>query len=181
MMNYFKKNKILTWIIIILLATNISTIATILYNNNLNKENSQSSEEIVIPDSGLGRFFREELDLTMDQHRQFRSFSQDYHIDASKIAKQLQKKRSEMLNKLSTENPDTNNLYQIADEIGLLHRELKHLTIEHYLDLKNICNEQQRAGLFKVFKTMHNSKWELKCRKDTSRARVKGYRKFKNQ
>ena len=181
MMSYFKQNKILTWIIIILLATNISTIATILYNNNLNQKNSQSSEEIVIPDSGLGRFFREELNLTMDQHRQFRSFRQDYQKDASKIDKQLQKKRSEMLNELSSVNPDTNNLYQIANEIGLLHRELKHLTIEYYLNLKNICNEQQRDDLFKVFKTMHNSKWELKCSKDTSRTRMQGYRKFKNQ
>ena len=180
MMNYFKQNKILSWIIIILLATNISTIATILYNNNLNEKNSQSSEEIIIPDSGLGRFFREELDLTTHQHQQFRSFRQGYQTDASKIVKQLQKKRSEMLNELSTENPDTNNLYQIANEIGLLHRELKYMTIEYYLNLKNTCNEQQRAGLYKVFKTMHNSKWELKCRKDTSRTRTKGYRKLKN-
>jgi Spy/CpxP family protein refolding chaperone len=180
-MNYFKQNKISTWIIVILLATNVSTITTILVNKNLNKQVSQNSVEIIIPDNGLGRFFRDELDLTMDQHQQFRSFRQDYHINASKITKQLKGKRSEMLNELLAENSDTNNLHQIAYEIGELHRELKHQTFEYYLNLKDICTESQRRKLFSIFNSMQNSEWELKCRQDTSGSRGPGYRKFKNQ
>ena len=180
-MNYFKQNKILTWIIIILLATNVSTIATILINKNLNKQASQNTEEIVVPDNGLGRFFRDELGLTRDQHQQFRSLRIDYHINARKIAVQLKAERSEMLNELSAENSDTNNLHQIAAEIGELHRELKHLTFEYYLDLKEICTENQREKLFSIFNSMQNSEWELKFRRDSSDVRGPGYRRFKNQ
>ncbi len=180
-MNYFKKNKISTWIIIILLATNVSTIATILVNKYQNKQASQNSVEIVIPDNGLGRFFRDELDLTRDQHQQFRLFRHNYHLNASKIANQLKDERSQMLNELSSENSDTNNLHQIADEVGELHRELKHLTFEYYLNLKNICTENQRMKLFNIFNSMQNSKWELKFRRDSSDVRRPGYRQFKNQ
>lgn len=179
-MNYFKQNKISTWVIIILLATNVSTIATILYNKSTGKKSVRDSEEIFIPDRGLGRFFRDELDLTIDQHRQFRSFRQDYHIKASKITRQLKEKRSEMLNELSAGNSDTNNLLLIADEIGELHKELKHLTFEYYLNLKEICNENQREKLFAIFNSMQNSEWELRCRKDTLRVRRQGYRKLGN-
>ena len=178
-MNYFKKNKILIWIIIILLATNIATITTIIYHSYTDDYNTYKPEKIRIPDYKLGRFIRDELDLTKEQHEQFRSFRKDFHVEASKIAKQLKTKRSEMLNDLSVENSDTIRLHEIADEIGLLHRELKHLTFEYYLNLKNICNEQQRADLYKVFKTMHNSKWELKCRKDSSKQGSLGKRKFR--
>jgi len=177
-MNYFKKNKISTWIIIILLATNISTITTVLYNKNQIKQAIQNSEEIFVPDNGLGRFFRDELDLTRDQHEQFRSFRQDYHLNARKIAKQLKEERSEMLKELSEEKSDTNKLHQIADEVGELHRELKHLTFEYYMNLKGICTESQREKLFGIFNAMQNSEWELKFRKDSSGFRGPAYRRM---
>ncbi|MCD4736712.1 MAG: periplasmic heavy metal sensor [Bacteroidales bacterium] len=180
-MNYFKQNKISTWVIIILLATNISTITTVLYNKNQNKQASQNPEEIIIPDDGLGRFFRDELNLTRDQHQQFRSYRQNYHINASKITGQLHEKRSEMLNELSVENSDTKYLHQIAEEIGDLHKELKHLTFEYYLNLKDICTESQRKKLFSIFNSMQNSEWELKCSKDSLDVPEPGYRKFKNR
>ena len=180
-MNYFKQNKISIWIIIVLLATNVSTITTVLYNKNQNKKESQNSVEIVVPDNGLGRFFRDELDLTGDQHQQFRSFRLDYHINARKIAVLLKAERSEMLNELSVENSDTTKLHQIADEIGELHKELKHLTFEYYLNLKNICTSDQREKLFSIFNSMQNSEWELKFRKDNTDVRGPGNRKFKNQ
>ncbi|MCD4746295.1 MAG: hypothetical protein K8R58_08345 [Bacteroidales bacterium] len=91
-MNYFKKNKILIWIIIILLATNIATITTIIYHSYTDDYNTYKPEKIRIPDYKLGRFIRDELDLTKEQHEQFRSFRKDFHIEASKIAKQLKTK-----------------------------------------------------------------------------------------
>ena len=166
-MDYFKKNKILIWVIIILLATNIATIATVIYHVYIIENNIRKPERIVIPDYGLGRFFREELNLTREQQQQFRSFRQNYRLQASKIIKQMQEKRLEMLDELSVENSDTVRLHQIADEIGAFHRELKHLTFEYYLNLKDICNDQQRDKLFRMFKAMQNSEWELKCRRDT--------------
>ena len=43
-----------------------------------------------------------------------------------------------------------------AKEIGNLHTELKQLTYNYYLEMKNICSDEQKKKLLMIFKTMTN-------------------------
>ena len=68
-MKLYNKN-ILIWIIVILAVTNISTVGTIIYQAYFQQTISQNIqfEQIEIPNSHLGRFFRDELNLSKEQH-----------------------------------------------------------------------------------------------------------------
>lgn len=163
MIKTYNKN-ILIWIIIILAATNISTIGTIIYHAYFQENTIQNnnSEQIEIPDSHLGRFFRDELNLNYEQHQQFRNFRQKFHKQANIVTVKMQVKRNKLMVELGKENSDTIYLHKLAEEIGNLHEELKHLTFDYYLEMKNICSEEQEEKLFQIFNAMTNQGSEIK-------------------
>ncbi len=161
-------NKILIWVIIILAVTNISTVGTIIYHNYFQQAtdcNEETTNKIDVPDTRLGRFFREELNLSNEQHQQFRTFRRNFHYKANNITQKMQILRNDMLTELKKENSDTVYLHKLAKEIGNLHTELKHLTFEYYLDMKNVCNDDQKEKLYQIFNSMMNKNAEIKMPK----------------
>ncbi|MDA3945033.1 MAG: periplasmic heavy metal sensor [Bacteroidetes bacterium] len=149
---------LLIWLIVILLATNISTIATIFYHVYFQERKLPDvpGRELRIPDGHMGRFFRDEMNLTPKQHRQFRDFRHDFHSKANGITIRMQENRNALFDELARENPDTVHLGQLADEIGELHAQLKGLTFEYYLQLKSVCDPQQQKKLHFIFSKMMN-------------------------
>ncbi len=161
-MKLYNKN-ILIWIIVILAITNISTVGTIIYQTYFQQTISQNnqSEQIEIPNNHLGRFFRDELNLTYEQHQQFRDIRQKFHTNANVVTDEMQVKRNEIMLQLGKEKTDTVYLHTLAKEIGNLHEELKHLTFEYYLDMKSICSDEQKDKLFQIFNAMTNNGGEI--------------------
>ena len=158
-----QNKSILIWIIVILAVTNISTLGTIIYNSCLQEGTAPDSSPapIDIPDSYLGRFFRDELKLNYEQHQQFRSFRQHFHTQANIVTGKMQVKRNELRLELGKEKSDTVYLQRLANEIGDLHADLKQLTFGYYLELKNVCTEEQKEKLFQIFSTMTNQEAEI--------------------
>jgi Spy/CpxP family protein refolding chaperone len=64
--------------------------------------------------------------------------------------------RTDLINELGAQKPDSIRLGQIAMEIGNNHRELKLVTTTFYLDMKKICTAQQQEKLHGIFQTMLN-------------------------
>ena len=75
-MDYFNKNKILIWIIIVLLAINISTVVTIAYHfySHGRTERINNKRHVRIPNKQFGRFMFRELNLDKSQRRNFQNF-----------------------------------------------------------------------------------------------------------
>ncbi|MCK5823548.1 MAG: periplasmic heavy metal sensor [Bacteroidales bacterium] len=162
-MDYFNKNKILIWIVIILLAINVSTIVTIVYHfySHDRIERTNKRRHVRIPNKRFGRFMFRELDLSQSQRRNFQNFRAGYNHNAMNITKEMMEKRKEIFEELSKENPDTTKLYEMAEDIGIYHKILKKETIRHYLKMKRICNKPQQEKLMKIYKAMQNSKVDI--------------------
>jgi len=161
-MSWINKERIYIWIIVGLLAVNISTIATISYHAYFKNSSSPVEvEQIDIPDDHLGRFFRDELNLNMEQHRKFRAYRQEFHNQATSLTSEMQDVRSRIIRELAAEESDSAALYQMAGEIGDMHKELKCLTYEYYLEMKSICTPEQKKKLFQIFNSMLTSEAEV--------------------
>ena len=165
-MDYFNKNKILIWIIIILLAINVSTVATIAYHfyTHGRVERINKRKHVRIPNKRFGHFMFRELNLTKPQRKQFQKFRHNYQHNAKILTKEMKEKRNEIFEELSKENPDTIRLYEMAEDIGIFHKNLKKQTIRHYLKMKKICNKQQQKKLLKIYNAMQNSKVDIVCK-----------------
>ena len=156
MKTYFNRYNILFWLIIILLIINISAITTIFFGISIKdkKDVRPLPHKTEYRRHHEGRFFDKSLNLTEEQHEQFRKAKHKFYSEAKKIAGQMHKKRVEFINELASDEPDTIKLQEIANEIGVLHSKLKYQTYKHYLNMKSICTEEQEEKLIKIFKSM---------------------------
>jgi Spy/CpxP family protein refolding chaperone len=156
MKTYFTRYRILIWLVIILLVINISAITTIFLGINIRdrKEPGPFQKRIEMHRHHDGRFFEQSLNLSPDQHAQFKASRHRFFSEARKLAGQMHDKRVEFVNELASAEPDTLKLQEIADEIGSLHSKLKYQTYKHYIEMKNICNKEQEEELTRIFKSM---------------------------
>lgn len=157
-MNSSNKYRILIWIIVILVATNLSTIGSFYYHRMTEMELAKAtmSEQTTIPGEQRTRFFRDELNLSDDQIDSFRQINRTFNRTARGIEMNLAQLREDLINELGTENPDSTRLHQMATEVGNNHRELKQVTTTFYLDMKKLCNPEQQAKLHEIFQSMLN-------------------------
>lgn len=154
----------LVWVIVILLATNLSMAISFLYHKGQDKKATQQTEQtaIEVPAEQRTRFFREQLNLTQEQVTQFRELNRNYNRTARDITFQLEKLRVEMVEEIGKPAPDKGQLEVITKTIGELHTQLKKVTIDYYLGMKEVCNEEQKVKLNEIFKAMLKQNEDVK-------------------
>ena len=157
-MNSTNKYRILIRIIVILVATNLSTIGSFYYHRITESKVTEvkQEEQTNIPGEQRTRFFRDELNLEADQIDQFREINRTFNRTARNIETNLAQLRENLIRELGTQNPDSARLNQMAAEVGNNHRELKQVTSTFYLDMKKICTAEQQVKLHEIFQSMLN-------------------------
>lgn len=152
------KKTLLISTIILLIVINISALLTIYYHNKIQTkkvvEMKNIKEEARI--KGMHRYIKEELKLTDKQFEIFKEISKTNMNSSHEISMKLSEKRFDMMNEIAKVNPNLNTLDSVAKNIGLLHYELKKSTINHFLKLKEICNDDQQENLQKLFMQLIN-------------------------
>lgn len=158
-MSIFTRNKFLIFIILLLVATNVSTLITVWHKtgDNSTLQISNANDNIEQPRINRGRHFRDELNLSPKQFRQFRQFRQQYHPIVHELKTQMDTKRVDLLNELSLEQPDTLVLNQISKDIGEMHTLMKMATNNYFINMKSVCTPEQQVKLVDVFKAMLNT------------------------
>jgi Spy/CpxP family protein refolding chaperone len=157
-MNAPNKYRILIWIIVILVATNLSTIGSFYYHRMTETETQETKQGGLnaVPGEQRTRFFRDQLNLNAEQLDQFREINRTFNRTARNIETNLAQLRLDLIKELGNQNPDSTKLNQMATEVGNNHRELKQVTTTFYLDMKKICTEEQRVKLHELFQSMLN-------------------------
>ena len=152
--------RILIWIIVILIATNLSMGISFIYHKQQDKKFMELLEEaaIEVPSERRTRFFREQLSLGQDQMDIFRELNRDYNKTAWQVTHQLETLRAEMVRELGKENPSEKKLDSISKQIGELHTNLKKETIDYYTQMKVVCNDEQKVKLNEIFISMLKKK-----------------------
>jgi Spy/CpxP family protein refolding chaperone len=154
--------RILIWVIVILAATSLSMGLSFWYNKQQDKKTAEQKEQqIEMPSEQRTRFFREQLSLRPDQMDIFRDLNRDYNRSARRISSQLEESRIKMVNEMGKKILDRNKLDSISENIGKLHTELKKVTIQYYLDMKEVCDENQQKKLNEIFMSMSKSKEDV--------------------
>lgn len=153
-----QSNRILIWLVVILAATNLSTIGSFFYHQiaEVKSESVKQTDETVIPGEQRTRFFKEELNLSTDQLDAFRNINRTFNRTARGIESELDELRKGLIDELGRSTSDTVWLDSIAARIGENHRELKKVTTTFYLDMKKICTPEQQTRLHEIFQSMLN-------------------------
>ncbi len=149
-------NRILIWVIVILVATNLSMGISFVYHKQQDKQFMEQLEEaaIKVPSEQRTRFFREQLNLSREQVDVFRDLNREFNRTAWQITHQLEAVRADMVRELGKENPNEKTLHSIAKNIGELHTQLKEETIDYYNKMKAECDTDQQKKLNEIFISM---------------------------
>lgn len=147
------KYRILIWIIVILIATNLSVAVSYIYHRQQETATTEQAEENneEAPGWRRTRFFRDQLNLSPEQVDVFRTLNRSFNRKAWKIQHQLAALRMEMVNEMGLKEADKQELDEIAIRIGNLHEELKKETIAYYLAMKEACTTEQQEKLHQLF------------------------------
>jgi hypothetical protein len=152
-MNFFNKNRLIFWLFLFLVVINISALVTFfLYYSGQKKHSAEKAGE------NSFRVFQKELSLTPIQSEKVCSINAQHRTRSEPIASALKEKRSELLEELSAENPDTLLLTKYAEEIGALQKELQLASIRQYLDLKVVCDSCQCRKLSSFYFQLYGNK-----------------------
>jgi len=145
-------NKILWWVIALLVILNLTTIGTILIRN---RERSGDEIEIVLDENRqnplTGRFFRQTLGFSDTQMDLFREAKQTFQHRANDLIFEMDSLKNEMFIELNRPAPDRERLVVLSEHVGRHHTELKNITNDFYLLLKEVCNSSQCEQLQQAF------------------------------
>lgn len=146
------KVRILIWLAVIFFATTVSMGISFLYHKHQEIPAEQTVDEAIeVPAQRRTRFFREQLNLRPGQMDVFRKLNRNFNQSAWRITTALERLRIEMIQELASRNPDREKLDKITREIGFLHTELKNLTIEYYMGMKQASDPEQQKRLNEIF------------------------------
>jgi len=148
-MNYFSKNKILGWLILIGLIINIVAISTILYKKNSFIKNTEKG---LPPRHSPFEFIKNELNLSEDQSKQFKKIKEESKMEAKGIFDSLRVKRNALMSVLSHESPNQQSINSLSNEIVTLQSKLLQHSIKQYLKLKVILTHEQQLKFNEVYK-----------------------------
>nr|WP_319510825.1 periplasmic heavy metal sensor [uncultured Draconibacterium sp.] len=147
--------RILIWVIVILSATILSMGVSFWYHKHQDKKvAAEKQQQVEMPSEQRTRFFREQLNLQPEQVNTFRDLNRNYNRNARRLSDQLTLLRFDMVEEMAKTDADTTKLHAISDEMGELHKSLKNLTVDYYLDMKAVCDATQQEKLKEIFLSM---------------------------
>ena len=153
------KIKILSWAVVALALLNLSTVAGIYYylhTDQISEDNIRLEMNFV---QMSGRDFRDSLKLSPQQMDEFRPINNKFRRSARDFKISLDKARDEMFIELNKDNPDLEICNKLSAEMGRLHKDLKEITCLYYLDVKQLCDTEQKKKLEKLFAPVFTSEY----------------------
>jgi Spy/CpxP family protein refolding chaperone len=154
-----RKITILYWIVAILAVFNISLLATILFFPQADRDkpgdNNRRAEEHQPGDQR--HFISKTLNLSPSQEVYFDSSRHQFFREADTVFKSLRECKHDIYQELSSANPDSVKLNELATRMGSLHTQLKISTIRHFMMLRTECTPEQQKKLSEIFGRMINN------------------------
>jgi hypothetical protein len=150
-MNPTNKNRLIFFILLFLVMVNLSALVTFFtYRNHQN--------EAVVCDATqaeCGNVFKSELGLTEEQTRKVDLINSEYQEASGPFVAQIRNIRSEILDELSAEIPDTLFLKLKSGELCDLQLQLQKANFKQYLELKKVCDPEQAQRLSALYREMY--------------------------
>jgi Spy/CpxP family protein refolding chaperone len=149
-MNFFDKNRFAFWILIFLMIINVSALVTFFVSTRKVPNN-----EILMPGKKPGSALQSELGLSPDQNKRVNEINSAYKSSSEPIILSIKEKKSELLEELSKDPSDTNQLNSIIQELDLRQNKLQKANIKQFLELKKVCTPEQTRKLSQIYSELY--------------------------
>jgi hypothetical protein len=156
-MNFFSKNKFITWVLVILVIINVSGLITAWI---LLSKRSAGSDGMA-----AGRtcsYMCRELNLSAGQSEKVAAILNTYVEVTKPLADSIRKCRVVLLEELAKGQPDQILLNRCADNLSILQRQMQKTSISQYMELKKICTKEQCLKLSDLYYELYGCRGACK-------------------
>lgn len=159
------KNRWLFWLLIFLIIVNLSALATYFL-----LPEKQPQQACGIDSGSPNCIMHEQLNLTEVQNVLVDSINAAYQKVSRPVSLQIKDLRAAILDELERQDPDTLLINSLAEEISDLQLQMHRNNINHYLELKKVCDRDQALRLSNLYREVYG------CPMDPDRNQGKQHR-----
>jgi hypothetical protein len=149
-MNFFYKNRLIFWVLFILVVINISALISFFL---LTKP--REAPPCCTPEEQQCNAFQDELKLSSSQIVKVQAINKNYTDSAGPIALSIKEARAAILNELEKEIPDTVQLNKMTNQLALLQMKIQTENIKQYIALKRVCTTAQASRLSALYRDLY--------------------------
>ena len=139
-------NKIVGWLIGILILANIATLMFFWIGHLKNQRNHSPKE-----------FLAKSLHFSESQKNAYFELAKDHNESANKIREQIKINKEELFQLLKSEKIDDSIKKNAALKISISIQALDMLTFEHFKKVRALCTEEQKPKFDELIQKMVNS------------------------
>lgn len=139
-------NKIVGWLIVLLILANIATL-TFFWIGHLKNQRNHSPKE----------FLAKSLHFSETQKNAYFELAKDHNESANKIREQIKINKEELFQLLKSEKIDDSIKKNAALKISISIQALDMLTFEHFKKVRALCTEEQKPKFDELIQKMVNS------------------------
>jgi len=139
-------NKIVGWLIGLLILANIATL-TFFWIGHLKNQRNNSPKE----------FLAKSLHFSETQKNAYFELAKDHNESANKIREQIKINKEELFQLLKSEKIDDSIKKNVALKISISIQALDMLTFEHFKKVRALCTEEQKPKFDELIQKMVNS------------------------
>jgi Spy/CpxP family protein refolding chaperone len=134
-MNTVAKNKLLTWLVILLLVANAASIAMFWLSRGKNPPPPKGTPQ---------EFLVKELKLDSKQQEQFDSLRKEHRQAADQLREKIKAAKESFFDLLKQTNVSDSLKQSTAKAVSLFTEELDLLTLNHFQKIRSLCTPEQQ-------------------------------------
>lgn len=146
-MDFFTKNKMLFWCVIVLVIVNVVTLTTV-WSRKPHPARPAGSGG---PQDGQA-IMQERLHLSDDQVQQFERIRSEHFMRTRPLQDDMHKIRMDVLDEIFAPEPDDVKILEQLAELGNLQYKFEDQLFEHFRELKEVCDYKQTEELKKMLR-----------------------------
>ena len=150
-MNYFDKRKIVVIVLGFFLVISVSALTTILVQKVDEPEKPPKRERRGNEPRPVDDFLRYRLELSSDQMEKYKDIQRKYFYSAERIKDQIRDLKQEFYTIITKIDVDKEHADKLSKQIGERHTDLENLTFQHFIDIKKLCDEDQKKLVNELF------------------------------
>lgn len=161
-MKILSNTKILAILLIISLILNLMILGIFAYHKYIIKtpETHTNNE---IPPHRMMQFFKQELNLSEEQQKDFKILRNNFIDTAKTLQQQMDIIREEIYFETLNQQGDIESIKNKSDSLGILHAKLKVLSSKYFIDMLSMCDENQNPIMKDIIMSIQNTQTNLKC------------------
>jgi protein CpxP len=136
-------NKIVAWLIGVLILANIATLTFFWIGHLINQRNNSPKE-----------FLAKKLNFNSNQKNAYFKLAKEHNESAQTIREQIKLEKETLFQLLKSENINDSIRNEMAFRVSKSIKSLDILTFEHFRKVRTICNEEQKPKFDAIIQKM---------------------------